>query len=226
MSNYCPACGAQSGNEDAKFCKACGGSLSGIGAAASVSASAYHAAAAIMQRTESTIVQVSPDYENARIREMEMFGWNLQGRQEIHEEGDAYGAPSISGNSYVIKTKVSHYVKLHFVRNLGLPNLETLKNFENEYFNVPFIELPGMKGPVFFTLFGILGILVNLVSINQPGSPGIGAVIMMLVWSALGVLWIKSRRTKRATALAQNQASVARMDAIRKQVASLMQIRA
>ncbi|HEY2393177.1 MAG TPA: zinc ribbon domain-containing protein [Candidatus Angelobacter sp.] len=221
MSTYCPTCGTQSGVEDAKFCKGCGGPLSGIGTA-SVSVPTYHAAAAIMQRTESTIVQVSPDYENARIREMEMFGWNLQGRQEIHEEGDAYGAPSISGNSYVIKTKVFHYVKLHFVRSLGLPNLEILKNLENEYFSVPFAELPGMKVPGFFTLFGILGILANLASISQPGSPGLAGVVIMLVWSALGFLWIKSRRDKRAKAQAQNQTSLARMDAIRKQVASVM----
>lgn len=45
-----------------------------------------------MERTESIVVQVSPEYENAKIKEMEMFGWNLQGRQEIHEEGEAYGS--------------------------------------------------------------------------------------------------------------------------------------
>lgn len=39
-----------------------------------------------MERTESIVVQVAPDYENDRIKEMGMFGWNLQGRQEIHRE--------------------------------------------------------------------------------------------------------------------------------------------
>ena len=44
-----------------------------------------------MERTESEIVQVAPAYENAMIKHMELFGWNLQGRQEIHEEGDTTG---------------------------------------------------------------------------------------------------------------------------------------
>ena len=58
-----------------------------------------------MDRTESTVTQVAPTYENEKIREMERFGWSLQGRQEIHEEGDAYGQESLSGSSYVIKTR-------------------------------------------------------------------------------------------------------------------------
>lgn len=36
-----------------------------------------------MERTESTVIQVAPDYENDKIKEMEGFGWNLQGRQEV-----------------------------------------------------------------------------------------------------------------------------------------------
>lgn len=55
-----------------------------------------------MERTESIVVQVAPDYENAKIKEMEMFGWNLQCRQEIHEEGEAYGRPS-----YIDSTNIS-----------------------------------------------------------------------------------------------------------------------
>src|SRR5262249_12281118 len=155
------------------------------------------AAAAVMQRTESTIVQVAPSYENERIHEMEMFGWNLQGRQEIHQEGDAYGAPNWSGNTYVIKTRIHHYVKLHFVRNLGLPNIQRLRTLEGEYFNAPFAQVPGMKVPVLFTLFWALGIVVFLISMNQPGSPGLGGVAMSVVAAALGMLWIKSRSTKR-----------------------------
>lgn len=74
---------------------------------------------------------------------MEQFGWSLQGRQEIHEEGDAYGRPSyLSDNTYVIKTKVSHYVKLHFVRSLALTNLPSIKSLEQQYFSIPFPEFP------------------------------------------------------------------------------------
>ena len=58
-----------------------------------------------IEKTESTVVQVAPSYENAKIKEMENFGWNLQNRQEIHEEGDAYGGPSVFSDEYIIKTK-------------------------------------------------------------------------------------------------------------------------
>lgn len=90
-----------------------------------------------MERTESIVVQVAPEYENAKIKEMEIFGWNLQSRQEIHEEGDAYGRPSLLGDEYIIKTKVYRYVKLHFARSLDLPNLDKIRELENEYFGPP-----------------------------------------------------------------------------------------
>lgn len=105
------------------------------------------------QRTESEIVQVAPDYENAMIKHMELFGWSLQGRQEIHEEGDTSGGPSFLGDEYVAKTRVSHYVKLHFSRSQGLPNLDKIRALETEYndFEVDFPALlPG----------GVIGFLI------------------------------------------------------------------
>jgi len=87
-----------------------------------------------MERTESKVVQVAPDYENDMIQEMQNFGWNLHGRQEVHEQGDAYGRPSLSGSEYITTTKVSKYVKLHFTRNLSTPNLDRVRQLEQEYF--------------------------------------------------------------------------------------------
>lgn len=101
-----------------------------------------------MERTESLVVQVAPTFENEKIAEMETFGWNLQGRQEIHEAGDAYGAPSVFSNTYVIKQRVSQYVKLHFVRSLTLPNLKEIRRIEEEYFNLPFPIPSSQIGPV------------------------------------------------------------------------------
>ncbi len=95
-----------------------------------------------MERTESKIIQANPDYENDMIREMGRFAWNLQGRQEIHEEGDAYGSRDIIGGGYTIKTKVSKYVKLHFVRSLALSNLDRVRQIESEYFSLPFPSPP------------------------------------------------------------------------------------
>ena len=105
-----------------------------------------------MERTESFVVQVAPSYENAKIQQMEQFGWSLQGRQEMHEEGDAEGAPSIFGDEYVIKTKVSHYVKLHFVRPLSIPNLDRIKLLEAQYFSLPFPNFPRLASGGWFLL--------------------------------------------------------------------------
>ncbi len=106
-----------------------------------------------MERTESIVVQVAPDFENFKIKEMESFGWSLSNRQEIHEKGDAYGRPSyISNSTYVIKTTVNKYVKLHFVRNLGLANLDKVKSLESEYFNLPIPEFPSLV-PFLYLIF-------------------------------------------------------------------------
>lgn len=56
-----------------------------------------------MERTDSIVIQVAPSYENTMIKEMEIFGWNLQSRQATHKEGESFGSISITGNSYVIK---------------------------------------------------------------------------------------------------------------------------
>lgn len=114
----------------------------------------------MMERTESEIVQVGPAYENAMIKHMEQWGWNLQSRQEIHEEGDATVGRSVLGDTYVIKTKVSHYVKLHFARSLSLPNLDRIRPLENEYngLTVDFPTLiPGGIPPVLVFVLVLFG---------------------------------------------------------------------
>lgn len=91
-----------------------------------------------MERTESIVIQVAPAHENSMIKQMEQFGWSLQGRQEIQEEGDVYvtADPVVNGD-YMVKRKVSRYVKLHFSRSLKIPNLEKIRALEEEYFNLP-----------------------------------------------------------------------------------------
>jgi hypothetical protein len=175
-----------------------------------------------MERTESTVVQVAPQYENDKIKEMEGFGWNLQGRQEVHQEGDAYGRPSFDGSSYITKTKVHSYVKLHLVRALELPHLDEIRRLEAEYFAQAFAEMPGMKAAGCFTLFGIAGIVICAAMSGQQGTPGLFGVIMYLVWTALGVLWWRSRTAKRKAALEANTRSAARMGEIKAEVARLL----
>jgi hypothetical protein len=175
-----------------------------------------------MERTDSTVIQVAPAYENAKIQEMQGFGWNLQGRQEIHEEGDAYGAPSLFSDSYVIKTKVHHYVKLHLVRPVALPNIDKIKSLENEYSSLPFPALPSLKGPTILTGFGVLAVLIGFASIGQPGSPGIGGLVVYFAILAAGVLWVRSRLAKKRAATEVCTSSLRRMEEIRASLPSLL----
>lgn len=97
-----------------------------------------------MERTESKIVQVAPSYENNKIQELQVFGWNLHGRQEIHEEGDAEGGPDLIGNGYTITTKVNKYVKLHMIRSMEEPNLARIRQLEAEYNAMPRPKFPAL----------------------------------------------------------------------------------
>ncbi len=147
-----------------------------------------------MERTESVVIQVAPDYENDKIREMQMFGWNLQSRQEMHEEGDAYGRPSITGGSYKVTTKVFKYVKLHFVRSLDLPNLNRIKQIEDEFYKLPFPNTPSFIGPLIVIGLGIVGFLS---SINKQGSGFAEFVVFPLILVVPGGFWLFSRIKKR-----------------------------
>lgn len=151
-----------------------------------------------MERTESIVIQVAPSYENQKIKEMEMYGWNLQGRQEMHEEGDAYGSPSAFGNSYVIKTKVSHYVKLHFVRSLNLPNLDKIKRIESQVNNLPFPEIPPTKK----FMWPIILILIGVINLTNPD----GGIPAFFIFALGGGYWLYAVNKKRQanTSICQN----------------------
>ncbi len=168
-----------------------------------------------MERTDSRIVQVAPAYENERIQEMQAFGWNLQGRQEIHEEGDAEVRPGISSNTYVVTTEVTHYVKLHFVRSLGLPNLDKIKQIETEYFALPFPQLPSLTGPIIMMGFFGIGIIgaFGMMSVNA----GSGLVMLILQGGmvALGGFWLKKRLAKREQGAETRRQSLQRMKEFR-----------
>lgn len=165
-----------------------------------------------MERTESLVVQVAPTYENAKIQQMEQFGWSLQGRQEIHEEGDAEGAPSIFGDTYVIKTKVSHYVKLHFVRPLSTPNLDRIKQIEAEYFSLPFPNGPSLKWPIGLAAFFFLGVIIG-----NPQDPVTGR-LFFAVLTALCGFWVYRRVQRRNSARSTCEASLARQQELVEQL--------
>jgi hypothetical protein len=169
-----------------------------------------------MERTESLVIQVAPTFEQDKIKEMETFGWNLQGRQEIHEEGDAYGRPSyIDRSTYVVKTKVKHYVKLHFVRSLSLPNLDKIREIETEYNGLPFPAPPRLGWPIGLTAFFALGFIIG-----NPQNP-VTVRIFFAVLVALCGYWVSKRLRKRKDAITTCEQSVSRGRALLEQAASL-----
>ena len=110
-----------------------------------------------MENFESKIVQVSPEFENMKIQEQQTFGWSLQGRQEIHEEGDSEGTPDLIGGGYTIRTKVNVYVKLHFVRSREMPNIGQIRELEAEYNSMERPSFPALiPGGLSLLIFWIL----------------------------------------------------------------------
>ncbi len=169
-----------------------------------------------MERTESLVVQVAPTYENDKIQEMQLFGWSLQGRQEIHEEGDAYGRPSyLSNSTYVVKTTVHHYVKLHFTRSLSLPNLEKIKQIEAEYSNLPFPGPASLVGPIVVMAFFGFGVVPALAIMSENVGAGFGMLALYGAFVALGYLWLKKRLNMRREAAAICAKSSERMRELR-----------
>ena len=166
------------------------------------------------QRTESKVVQVAPDYENAKIKQMEEFAWNLQSRQEIHEEGDAEGKPSLFGGSYVIKTKVWHYVKLHFVRPLSTPGLDKIKGIEAEYFSLPLPAGPSLRWPLGL---GILFMVMGLSTLGEDILVGLSVITA----AALCGFWYYKALGGRKTASVEREASLARRRELDAQLSAL-----
>ncbi len=173
-----------------------------------------------MERTESVVVSVHPDAENDRIEEMSIFGWNLQGRQEIlgplqkADTSDNLAVAIWRGGVEATTDKVyvrrDHYVKLHFARSLNMPNLGKLKEIEAECTSLPFPGAVSLKGPGCFTLFWAIGIVPALATMGKNVAPGAFALIFYCLMVALGVFWIRRRLAKNRSAEEIRQRSAAR----------------
>lgn len=157
-----------------------------------------------MERKESIVVQAAPNYENEKIREMERFGWELQGRQEVHESGLAFANRVSDDGDYVINTIVSKYVKLHFARSLSFPNLDKIKQIESEYFNLQFPAGPSLLWPYLFMLLWGPGIIIGLILMAIPVAAvrALGVVVIIVNASLVfaGSRWAKKRKEARGVA--------------------------
>ena len=185
-----------------------------------------------MERTESIVVSISPQFENDKIAQMSNFGWNLQSRQEIighlreAESPDslmaAVGRGMKEGATGKKTYEYDHYVKLHFVRSLNLPNLPRIKQLESEYFTLPFPTAKGIVWPVLFTLMPIPGAIGMLSDPLGKQSPGLAGLFVVAVWMLLGVYWVKSRLRKRQVGAATCAANAARAGQIEQELNQLL----
>jgi hypothetical protein len=153
-----------------------------------------------VERTESRVVQVAPDWENQKIEEMQQFGWSLQNRQEIEQEGEAYGRPSHMAEftgTYVIKTMVSRFVKLHFVRSLSMANLDEIRQLEAAYEALPFPGKVSYKGPGCLTAFFAVGYIPALQKLSAGRvSEGLLLVLGYSLIVGAGLFWLSRRHRK------------------------------
>lgn len=180
-----------------------------------------------MERTESTVVQVAPQFEQEKIQEMETFGWNLQSRQEIHEEGDTVGRPSIFAefnHTYLVTTKVHHYVKLHFVRSLNLKNYAEIKRIEDECRNQPFPPLPTLKsylwlsyrgclflslpGPVSIILLGLLLAAIAVGDTSMNSTQRVEKLQAGAIFACVGGAWLGLKLYLRSKKVQIHKASI------------------
>ncbi len=218
---FCPQCGRKL-DVGTKFCPQCGASL---GAAAQSPAPASG-------RSESIVVSTAPNDENECITEREIFGWNLQNRQEVIGHlreaeipdglGQAVWRGMVRGATNRRALEYDHYVKLHFARSMGLPNLPRIKQLESEYFNLPLPVAKGIFWPVFFTLMPIPALIVALSDpTGRRGGPGLLFFPFAIGWIVLGLYWVRARRRNRAAAASTCTASMTRAEAIRQEVARL-----
>lgn len=219
---FCPGCGSQL-SADSSFCEECGAKIvlsKPQKPVVSNPVPLFTSAVAVANRTESKIVQVAPDYESDKISVMEAFGWNLQNRQEIHLEGDSLTKLErrpFGKDAFVTRTKISHYIKLHFSRNLGLPNLEKIRALEAEYNSLPFPRIPRLLSFLWPTALVLLGVY----GLSDKSAPS--SVFIFIVIGGLWLAWKIMTYTKNSAIC---DSSAARQQELLREVQALTQVSA
>jgi hypothetical protein len=159
-----------------------------------------------MARTESKSFQVHPDDEQEQINLMQKFHWSLLNSQTIDKVDNHLEQ---RGDSVYSVTNSEKYVKLTFSRDLDLPNLNELKQLEQDYFGLPVPQYPSsiFPFPSFIPIPGVLFWLVFAVF-----TLGIGAVIWLLYF-------FKSYKPKKAEAERVSQSNYEKRQQIMTEVA-------
>lgn len=227
----CPACGEQI-LAVAKKCKHCGEILD---ATYQTGDSQRHAVPAAPIRTESIVVQIAPDLENEKIKEMETFGWTLAGRQEVERSGDTKGevTTNIWGEGVYREVKnVTRYVKLHFQRPSNLTNLEEVKQLEADYFALPWrsASTSGYVAGGCLALLGACPLTGAIVGLSSGGmrldsSTAVPAVVAVVAGAFLlgGIAVLNATGKKAKVVAAENVKLGARAKKILADAASLLQ---
>jgi len=104
-------------------------------------------------RKESKLLQCHPKDEQKEVDFMQRFYWNLQGTQAIHTIDNHL--ETRGANLYSVSNQ-QQYVKLHFSRELDIPNLDKIRALESEYALLPIPKFPKLfpgSGLLWFFLF-------------------------------------------------------------------------
>lgn len=143
-----------------------------------------------MARTESKSTQVHPADEQNMIDVMQRFHWNLQSSQEIKTKDSHLER---RGDKIYSVTETEHYVKLVFTRDLDTPNLDRLRELENEYFSMQFPSKPGVIAPIPVSVIG--GLIIGAI-VEQIAGSFVAWTILILCWVG-GFFWLKKNINRR-----------------------------
>lgn len=87
-----------------------------------------------MARTESKVMEVDPNREQAAVEFMQIFHWNLMNAQHVKNKTKNTRLERRGDELYsVTETETEHFVVLTFSRDLDAPGIERIRALESEY---------------------------------------------------------------------------------------------
>ncbi len=131
-----------------------------------------------MARTESKSIQVHPRDEQSQIDLMQRFYWNLLNSQEIKTVDNRLER---RGDTIYQTSNTEHYVKLVFSRDLDIPNLDKIKQLEQEFFSLPYPTYPEAFGCFIAQGLVVLFIVLAIALGMALNSGAVGTVMSLIL---------------------------------------------
>lgn len=150
-----------------------------------------------MARTESKSIQVHPHDEQSQIDLMQKFHWNLLNSQEIKTIDNRLER---RGDRIYQVSNTEHYVKLVFSRDLDVPNLDKVRQLEQEFFSLPYPTYPRAFGcfmaiglfVLFLVTFFLVGSLASSSGAQDDSAFGIGLIVGLFSVVGVYVIYLRS----------------------------------